>query len=386
MFFTADAQDIVAQWNNKCDKEERSCLAAGGTSSMAPYWRKAKDHLLRICGVYHLGGLAVKLIESAQLSPSTKVRPRHLLKLVSHAVEMPHVDGRYVVTGEGVSSCPANASLERKMEGSLAHLIDATAVNMARLVLEQHMALAGAVHGAAVNRCAVLFGAKGYLVTSADAHAGLLGQRIDSDTFSDMAKASMRAGVGVYLALEPTKWKPSGKDVAKTGGHVIHVFIKRPVGPLDSMTDLRRRVMQKVCVLPNGTLDSVLSKYYVDIVPQDAGQKHSAAVEARLKMPAKVMMSAASVAKRVDVIAPGEDGDGCSSYRAAFANCTSCWTDPKAMEDAHAHIWQLAVLAAQIVDHQKGTGALTDNIALLDEPEIPGPSAAHKDAEPAQHS
>ena len=64
--------------------------------------------------------------------------------------------------------------------------------------------LVSAIHSSSQVRYVPLLQQPGFLIMAADAHTSL---GWSTETFTELSKLAMRAGLGVYVCLDPVKWK-----------------------------------------------------------------------------------------------------------------------------------------------------------------------------------
>ena len=384
MYFSNDAQDLVAQFNSSMESKEVDALRSG-SATLAPYLRKAKDHLLRVVGVVHILDLGAELLEAASLPQGVDVRPRHLLRLIETASAMPHKEGRFIATGPSAA--------EGSPSVGAAHLISAKAVALTTSILTEHLKVVQAIHAVSQTRLAPLLNVPGFFVTSQDAHSLF---NSSNDSFTELCKLAMRNDLGVLLELPPcafppvcplwprskgpnlsaptarsdfahrVKWsKPelaftAAAELVKTGGHNIVVFVKKP---LPSEGALRMASLLSRSGTTAAQYKSTLSTNLADV------PKMTNAVEKRLASLGKTALSCVWASKRDDLVRrETPEHPFLHALRETVSNCSSSSFWSGDLDTAHKVIYQLAVLAANATS--KGDAKAVE---LLADPAVPDP-------------
>ena len=225
-YYTNAAHAKLAAFFTSCDAKERECASGKGSQPMAlaSYYRKAKDHIVRITPVIHMGNLGTALLASSGVSPTSPVTNHTVLNLVGAASALPHKEGRYVATGPKITAesiaqmagrfshfldaqedegeeggegegeeeeaasdhgedkgSQSTRASERDVRtsaydiatGGVAHLISEDAVESALVLVRHSLDVAAAVHSSSQARVAPLLITPGFALTSTAAHVAL---------------------------------------------------------------------------------------------------------------------------------------------------------------------------------------------------------------------
>lgn len=85
----------MAEWFTRCDGSEKDCTSGDGVWALAPFWRKNKDHAMRLSPILHALNGGAKLWAETGLSDSAPLTMRNLLRVIKTAKEQPHKPGLY---------------------------------------------------------------------------------------------------------------------------------------------------------------------------------------------------------------------------------------------------------------------------------------------------
>ena len=359
--------------------------------------------MLRLVGTIHVATGGVELLSASSVtSMGSNLRPRDLCALMVAQAEAPHQEGRYMATSNDAAG--------------IAHVVGPQTVDVAKIILDEHMKvrheterrpvclhacgrirrqprscgrrqLVGSIHSASQVRYVPLLQSQGFIIMASDVHHTL---NMNVDTFIELSKLAMRASLGVYVCLDPVKWKgyasralldkPSpcsqvdadpcralssseafASEFVKTGGHLLHAFIK--ADPPESSTDPGFITISNRLNAVNVSMATFRASLYR--APADMYNMQSAQIARRLQAPSKVLQAAAFACKRTDLLLadkPDDDWHGKTVAEEAQLHQDpkkkqddEYWKDTARQAQLHKHMLRLAVTVAKAVDASKGT-------------------------------
>ena len=399
MNFTDRAHDKVAAFFTWCEAKERESSRGNIPAALAAYFRKAKDLLLRIVPILHLGKLAVALLKDAGMSPGQPVDNGLILRLVGAASALPHADERFIVCGPGpgvLGDLAANSDEEDGDSGSqgagsqgagsqdlarlnltFAHLICEEAVDQAVALVRCSLDVAGAVHSLSQARCGVLLKQHGFYVTGKYAHDQM---GLSNDQFKELGKLASRNGIGLWLALCQVKWSGQARPyspeahLTKSGGHDMLIFMPPPATD-SSAARLKLSAALGRCGSNYGEATATL---YSDILTPnlDNAGRVAAGTHVRLTQVAKLFSALAFAAQRTDLITadyPGSHFKRLALLAEKDHMTPSFWKDSATLKEVHLHLYQLAILALQhsVQSDPSAEKAHPEGLQLLEYPKVP---------------